>query len=182
MAFAWDGERQDNIDIYVKLIGPGRPLPLTTHPAKDFSPAWSPDGRLIAFLRELPAGKAGVFLIPALGGPELKLVETYLHLSSRYQPSLSNVAWSPDSQWLIIPVRRSPGEPLVLWLLSIETGEKRKLTSPPARLLGDSAPALSWDGRWTGFRSDACFGCQRPVSASSFRRPCPARGTKEAKL
>jgi eukaryotic-like serine/threonine-protein kinase len=53
VAFAWNGERQDNFDIYVKLIGAGGNLRLTTHPADDYSPAWSPDGRSIAFLRKL---------------------------------------------------------------------------------------------------------------------------------
>src|SRR5262249_55160390 len=57
VAFAWNGEKQDNFDIYVKLIGAGGNLRLTTHPADDYSPAWSPDGRSIAFLRKLPGGK-----------------------------------------------------------------------------------------------------------------------------
>ena len=70
VAFSWDGDKQDNFDIYVKVIGPGAPLRLTTHASPDFSPAWSPDGRQIAFLRALPNGKAALLLIPALGGPE----------------------------------------------------------------------------------------------------------------
>ena len=76
VAFAWDGEKQDNFDIYVKLIGAGGHLRLTTHPAADYSPAWSPDGRSIAFLRDLPGGKSAVLLIPAIGGSERKLAET----------------------------------------------------------------------------------------------------------
>ena len=56
VAFCWDGENQDNLDIYVKMIGSETPLRLTTEPALDFSPAWSADGRTIAFLRRLPGG------------------------------------------------------------------------------------------------------------------------------
>ena len=71
VAFAWDGEKRDNGDIYIKLIGTGGPpLRVTTDPAVDYSPAWSPDGRFIAFLRELPGEKAAVLLIPALGVPQ----------------------------------------------------------------------------------------------------------------
>jgi serine/threonine protein kinase len=77
VAFSWDGEKQDNFDIYIKLIGPGKPLRLTHDPASDSNPAWSPDGRSIAFLRELPGGKAAVLLIPALGGSERKLAEVH---------------------------------------------------------------------------------------------------------
>src|SRR5262245_37100036 len=47
VAFSWNGEKQDNFDIYLKLIGLGEPFRLTKDPADDYSPAWSPDGRSI---------------------------------------------------------------------------------------------------------------------------------------
>ncbi|MGC2185531.1 MAG: protein kinase [Terriglobales bacterium] len=66
IAFTWDGEKRENADIYVKLIGTSSPpLRLTTDPAADFSPAWSPDGRFIAFLREVSGVKCALLLIPA---------------------------------------------------------------------------------------------------------------------
>jgi Transcriptional regulatory protein, C terminal/WD40-like Beta Propeller Repeat len=43
VAFSWDCDKQDNLDIYVMLIGSGKPLRLTTDPAVDVAPAWSPD-------------------------------------------------------------------------------------------------------------------------------------------
>ena len=60
---------EDNWDIYVKLIGPGSPQRLTTDPAMDFSPAWSPDGRSIAFVR-VRGDRAVVIVVPSRGGPE----------------------------------------------------------------------------------------------------------------
>jgi serine/threonine protein kinase len=80
VAFAWNGEKQDNVDIYVKLIGTtGPPLRLTTDAAPDYSPAWSPDGRFIAFLRDFPRQKSAVLLIPALGGPDRKMRRHAIH-------------------------------------------------------------------------------------------------------
>jgi serine/threonine protein kinase len=38
VAFVWDGEQQDNTDIYVNLIGAEKPLRITTDPAIDFAP------------------------------------------------------------------------------------------------------------------------------------------------
>ena len=81
VAFVWNGPRQDNFDIYVKLVATGEPLRLTTSPQYDDSPAWSPDGRTIAFLRVTEISDAGartavqgeVFVIPALGGAERRI-------------------------------------------------------------------------------------------------------------
>src|SRR5690348_11512837 len=44
IAYSWKGENDDNSDIYVKLIGAGGPLRLTSSPADEYCPAWSPDG------------------------------------------------------------------------------------------------------------------------------------------
>src|SRR5688572_27496397 len=52
VVFAWDGETQDNFDIYVKALGASPPMRLTKDPAMDCMPAWSPDGLHIAFHRE----------------------------------------------------------------------------------------------------------------------------------
>ena len=51
VAFAWDGEQQDNSDIYVKLVGSSEVRRLTTHAAVDSAPQWSPDGKWIAYAR-----------------------------------------------------------------------------------------------------------------------------------
>ncbi len=75
MAFVANKDQSDNFDIYVKLIGSSEPLRLTRDPAAEFSPAWSPDGRQIAFLQRLPGGKATVMLMSALGGAASKLTE-----------------------------------------------------------------------------------------------------------
>ncbi|MBZ5543645.1 MAG: protein kinase [Acidobacteriia bacterium] len=147
VAFTWDGEKQDNFDIYVKLIGAETPLRLTTNPAMDFLPTWSPDGRWIAFLRVLPGGKAAVVLISPIGGPERILTEMYRR-SALIGPYL---AWSPDSHWLAMASSDMPDEVSVLFFYSVETGEKRRLMSPPAIPWGDTGPAFSPDGRTLAF-------------------------------
>jgi Tol biopolymer transport system component len=148
VAFVWNGERQDNDDIYVKSIGPGTPIRITTNPAKDYDPAWSPDGSWIAFVRTLPDAKAGFLVIPALGGAERKLAETS---SESWYPSHSSphLAWSADSKWLIIANKPSLLEPCALFCLSVNTGEMRPLTHPSAA--NDSGIALSPDGGTLAF-------------------------------
>jgi Tol biopolymer transport system component len=143
IAFSWDGEEQKNFDIYVKQIGVETPLRLTTDPGADLSPAWSPDGRTIAFLRVSPQNTAKVLLIPALGGgPERLLAEV---TSPRPpQQDLRLVAWSPDGKWLAVPDASSIESAFGLVLLSVNTGEKLRLTLPPATY-DDFDPAFSPD-------------------------------------
>ena len=149
VAFCWDGENADNRDIYVKMIGSETPLRLTTDPARDWSPAWSADGRTIAFLRGMPRQKAAVLLIPAIGGPERLVAEISEPAGILRASSL--LAWGPDGKELVVADRNSPGDPLALFLLSTESGEKRRLTSPPAKSRGDFGPAFSPDGRSLAF-------------------------------
>ena len=146
VAFTWNGEKQDNFDIYVKMIGTnGPPLRLTTDVALDYGPAWSPDGRFIAFLRVLPSGKSAVLLIPAIGGLERKIAEI---LTDR--PPLPPT-WSPDGNWLAISQKDSETDPFALSVLSVDSGEKRRLTTPPKEFFSDFDPAFSPDGRSLAF-------------------------------
>jgi len=152
VAFFRREKSQSESHIYVKLIGTGgEPLRLTTGPVLDYSPAWSPDGRYIAFLRHLTREKNAVLLIPALGGPERKIAEVF-------QPYLfpcTYLTWSPDGNSLVVSDRDTPKKPTGLFLIAIDTGEKRRLTSPPSTAMwdwsGDTCPSLSPDGRTLAF-------------------------------
>ena len=146
VAFAWDGEDRDNTDIYVKLVAGGEPLRLTTNPAVDRFPAWSPDGSQIAFLRR-SEGSGGIFLVPPIGGIERKLAESPHFGGERF----SGLSWSPDGKFLAVPDRRSPEEPFAIFLVTVESGAKERLTSPPAQSLADHSPAFSPDGRTLAF-------------------------------
>ena len=149
VAFSWDGEKEDNFDIYVKQIGGGAPLRLTSDPRPDVSPAWSPDGRSIAFIRFSPDNTGEVFLIPTVaGGRERRLAKLAAPYAEYWNFRL--LAWSPDSRWLAIPNARSARTTSGLSLLSVETGETRRLTLPPAAY-DDFDPAFSPDGTRLAF-------------------------------
>ncbi|HJZ96261.1 MAG TPA: protein kinase, partial [Candidatus Solibacter sp.] len=72
---AFRGNQHKSWDVYVKLIGGGPPLRLTSDTGTHWYPAWSPDGNWIAFTARHDDGRNGVFLMPALGGPERLLAE-----------------------------------------------------------------------------------------------------------
>ena len=179
VAFSWNGPKQDNFDIYVKQIDAEEPVRLTRDPANDFFPAWSPDGRRIAFLRELSGGKSGVFLMPALGGPERKLMEVTEVAEAGF--AVGRMSWHPSGQWLVLSDRNSAQEPRALFLVWVESGEKRKLTSPPqGSTVGDVEPAVSPDGRAVVFTrvisssrpgASDLYLLELPVDLSTIRAP-----------
>ncbi|HVP48382.1 MAG TPA: protein kinase, partial [Bryobacteraceae bacterium] len=141
VAFTWNGEKEDNFDIYVKLVDAGTPLRLTSNPADESSPAWSPDARYIAFCRSV-SGHAEIWMIPSLGGAERKLAESV---------SCDLMSWSPDGKFLALIDRSAPREPVGIFLLSVETGDKQRVTSPPSGYSGDAAPRFSPDGKTLAF-------------------------------
>jgi Tol biopolymer transport system component len=150
IAFAWNSEKGNNFDIYVKLVNTTTPpLRLTFNPADDLNPAWSPDGRQIAFVRQ-SGSEISIFVVPALGGPERKLYSgtSAFFLLYEYGNTLS---WSADGKYLAFSGQRSPREPNSIFFLSLETFETREVTSPPAGFLGDSTPAFSPDGKYLAF-------------------------------
>ncbi len=138
VAFVWDGEKHDNPDIYVKSLSGERPLRITSDPAIDILPAWSPDGQRIAFVR-IAGGRFTVYTVPSLGnGAERKL----LTLSAPTQ----KISWSPDSKFIAVSDKDAGQESAAVFLFSPDTGEKHRLTSPPANIYGDFCPTFSPDG------------------------------------
>ena len=152
VAFSWDGDKQDNLDIYVKLIGSPTPLRLTHDPLPEFSPAWSPDGGSIAFLRAPPTGasdRAALVLIPAIGGPERKVTE--LRLGFGVGSGGAKPDWSPDGKWVAVSDRYGDDERFQIYLVEVESGKRRRMTAPPQGVMGDAFPAFSRDGKHLAF-------------------------------
>ena len=143
IAFVWGGEKGNNTDIYTQLVDGGNPLRLTSDPAVDTSPAWSSDGRRIAFVRN-SGNQVEIFTVPALGGAERKLISLDEQSEWGYVTSLS---WSPDGKYIAYSDRRSTNEPASLFLLSVESLEKQRLTFPPELSWGDINAVFSRDGQ-----------------------------------
>ena len=127
-------------DIFVKQVDGEALVQLTRTELTESAPAWSPDGRQIAFTRE----GQGIFVISPLGGAERKVADTQVPLL------LKAIAWTPDARSIVISEMTSP-ICASLFVISIETGQKTRLTSPPEPSIGDGWPAVSPDGRTVAF-------------------------------
>jgi serine/threonine protein kinase/Tol biopolymer transport system component len=127
-----DGERllyvksiNGNADIYLQDLASGARRDLTAGAtADDTHPAWSPDGRQIAFRSEREGG--GLFVMDAAGGAVTRL--TY----AGYHP-----AWSPDGKRIVFSTegvirpqeRRQVSR---LWVVDVASKEKRPLDTGDA--------------------------------------------------
>ena len=133
------------IDLFAKQIGIETPQQLTNNRRIEMSPAWSPDGRSIAFLGWQPwAEECGLFVLTLVGGDEHKMAdcETFL---------VTGVSWSPDGKTIAFSDRKSREEPFRIYLLDVETRAITPLTAPPTDLFGDFSATFSPDGKSIGF-------------------------------
>lgn len=157
LAFVWDGGT-GNYDVYLKLIGIGDPIRLTTNLAQNLHPAWSPNGQYLALLRNSPVNRQ-VVIMPALGGSERELTD--LETSPGTWTTEPNEAdkrrgpvWSSDGKFLAVTdgdkegskEKRGDG----IFLVKVSDGSKRRFTAPPASYY-DCSPAFSPDGKFLAF-------------------------------
>ena len=165
VAFFWEGEKLDNLDIYIMQIGSPEVRRLTTDPARDLAPSWSPDGRQIAFTRVRPGGMATLQVVSPLGGSDRKLADF---------ATVGAPSWSPDSHWLAVararPARPGgdwgpfPGWPPSdgLFLIPAEGGEPRRLALGPVASQAFD-PRFSPNGRQLAYVSCTGFVCHVEV-------------------
>lgn len=84
----------------VPADGSAAPRPLTRG-HRDTAPAFSPDGRFVAFLRAEPKGRPQLHVVEAAGGEPVRLTAAPL--------GVSDLRWSPDGSRLVV-VARVPDE------------------------------------------------------------------------
>ena len=146
IAFAWNGgseeAEQHKFDIYLKVTGSENLVRLTNHPSDSISLAWSPDGSQIAFQR-LAGSDSGLYLVPALGGPERRLRLT--------NAKPFGVSWSPDGQWIAFTDSPVLGGNHSLNLISVESLETKPFPRTP-ECQEEIEPAFSPDGKQLAYR------------------------------
>ena len=144
VAFAWSGQADTDAtdiantgasDIYVKAVSSEALRQLTATPGSETSPAWSPDGHSIAFVRD----GQGVFTMSQLGGAERQVSGSGTH-----------VAWAGDSRSVLIRDREANTSPFGIYQVFLDTLDRRQLTQAPVGA-GDWRFEVSPDGSTLAF-------------------------------
>jgi len=113
-------------DIWMTVIGFEHPLRLTDSPADDRDPAWSPNGRYLAFASHRD-GNWELYVQDVQTGTPTRLTYT---LGFEGSP-----AWSPDGQWLVYEAYNEDN--LDIYIIRVDG------TQGPIRLTYDPAPDFS---------------------------------------
>ncbi len=124
-------KRDGNAEIYAMNTDGSEQINLTQHPASDYAPAWSPNGKQIMFSSDRD-GIFDLYVMDADGTNVRKVFETSKY---RWEP-----AWSPDSKWIAYAqgdsgkaieqfgLRFVPYADLTLCIATVNGDSVRKLT------------------------------------------------------
>ena len=142
--------RSGNPEIYVMDADGGNLRRLTDNSDRDFSPAWSPDGKRIAFIserdghpRRVPGWFASeIYVMDADGGNQQNLTNNPANDRS---PS-----WSPDGKRIAFHSNREGRFNYEIYVMDADGGNLQRLTENPNL---DEDPAWSPDGERIVFSS-----------------------------
>lgn len=126
-------------DIWAVGVGDRTPIRLTNSPEDERDPAWSPDGRRLAYASRQD------------GNWEIYIDDLFAGTSTRMTYDLSFQAaprWSPDGEWLVYESYQ--GNNLDIHVMRVDGSQVERLTEHPAP---DFSPAWSPDGRRIAFVS-----------------------------
>ena len=132
-------------DIWVLDLIRGLRTRLTFGPAANVYPAWSPDGKWIAYSSQRN-GRFNIYRKLADGGGSEELL-----LGDNQQVAVTD--WSSDGKYLIYS-RAMPGGNWELWALPLDGSSKPYMVVPRAIATVTSGARLSPDGRWIVYASN----------------------------
>ena len=115
-------------------------------PVLDHAPAWSPDGRHLAFASNRDGGEMEVYRMRADGSAQVRLTRTARHVTD-HEPS-----WSPGGGWILFSSDRVSYDNVEVYRMRWDGSAVTRITRTPAGI-DDNAPDASPDGRRIVFSS-----------------------------
>ncbi|TXI73673.1 MAG: amidohydrolase [Dokdonella sp.] len=140
-------------DLYLLPIEGGKAKRISSGPAWDVQPRFSPDGKEIAFTSDRSGGN-NLWRMPVIGGDASQVSKEDFRL-------LNNPAWTPDGKY-IIGRKHFTGERSLgageLWMYHVSGGAGLQLTKQKNDQQDLGEPAVSPDGRYVYYSEDVSPG------------------------
>lgn len=150
LAYSWRSDTGQIRSIYIQNIGSDDREKLSSDGGESFSPAWSPKGQEIAFLRTTEDPKWLEVEVAKVQRPHTeRRLATIYNIKSAFH-DLPTLNWSTDGAWLVTTEKDEANGSSALELISAANGEKQILTHPPA-LTVDVNAVFSPGGDWIAF-------------------------------
>jgi Tol biopolymer transport system component/DNA-binding winged helix-turn-helix (wHTH) protein len=146
-AIAFVSDRTGSLEIFVRALdGSATETPLTSDGAQNVQPAWSPDGRFIAYHSQRGGG---IWIVPSRGGTPRQLAAE----GSRpaWSPDGSHLAFQSDEHADAAPFGFAAQNGSTIQLIGANGGAVTSLTRSGSPTGGHAAPAWSPDGRFICF-------------------------------
>ena len=144
-----------NVDVWVIDLAPGGDkIRVTTDPGGEFDPAWSSDGKYLAF-NSSRSGFYSLYRRRSDGSGSDELV------AEAGTGGMMAPNWSPDGKFIIFNYRQD------LWIQSLEGAQKPSVFVQTP--FNETSPAFSPDGRWIVYASD------RTGRPELYVRPFPSK-------
>ena len=123
MHIAFTSERDGNAEIYIMDTNRKKLQNLTNHPARDFQPAFSPDGRWMAYVSD----RNGTYRIYLMNRNNIEIRPLTNHLASKADLDPN---WSPDGQWIAFTFIQGAGPPSTynIYKINVNNGNLQQLT------------------------------------------------------
>jgi Tol biopolymer transport system component/DNA-binding winged helix-turn-helix (wHTH) protein len=146
-AIAYVTDRTGSFEIVVRALdGSATETPLTSDGAQNVQPAWSPDGRFIAYHSQ---GGGGIWIVPSRGGTPRQIVAE----GSRpaWSPDGAQIAFQSDEHADAAPFGFAAQNGSTIHVTAVDGGPVTPLTRSGNPIGGHAAPTWSPDGRFICF-------------------------------
>ncbi|HSO75372.1 MAG TPA: winged helix-turn-helix domain-containing protein [Blastocatellia bacterium] len=142
-SIAYSSDHNSSFEIYSKQLTAGaREIQLTSDGQQNFQPAWSPDGKLIAYYSKK---RGGIWIVPASGGTAKQLTE--FGSRPRWSVDGATVVFQSFASTDLGANTRDAMPPSTIWVVPSQGGDPTPVTqvgTPPG---GHGSPSWSPDGK-----------------------------------